>query len=89
MYLFSYAVILYIFLLQDRRMIDRFRLSAKGGDGGTGCYSIRRSRHDRRGKADGGFLLFSYMHIFIIIEVVFLQNFVDLNPVIYQKLFSF
>lgn len=39
--------------LQDRRMIDRFRLSAKGGDGGTGCYSIRRSRHDRRGKADG------------------------------------
>nr|XP_017232984.1 PREDICTED: probable GTP-binding protein OBGM, mitochondrial isoform X1 [Daucus carota subsp. sativus] len=39
--------------LQDRRMIDRIRLSAKGGDGGNGCYSIRRSRHDRRGKADG------------------------------------
>ncbi|KAK1394544.1 putative GTP-binding protein OBGM, mitochondrial [Heracleum sosnowskyi] len=39
--------------LQDRRMIDRFRLSAKGGDGGNGCYSIRRSRADRRGKADG------------------------------------
>lgn len=34
-------------------MVDRFRLSAKGGDGGNGCYSIRRSRHDRRGKADG------------------------------------
>ncbi|PIN08079.1 putative GTP-binding protein (ODN superfamily) [Handroanthus impetiginosus] len=40
--------------LQERRMIDRFRLWAKGGDGGNGCSSFRRSRHDRRGKPDGG-----------------------------------
>ncbi|OIT05048.1 PREDICTED: probable GTP-binding protein OBGM, mitochondrial [Nicotiana attenuata] len=40
--------------LQERRMIDRFRIWAKGGDGGSGCTSIRRSRHDRRGTPDGG-----------------------------------
>ncbi|XP_059280224.1 probable GTP-binding protein OBGM, mitochondrial [Lycium ferocissimum] len=40
--------------LQERRMIDRFRIWAKGGDGGNGCTSIRRSRHDRRGRPDGG-----------------------------------
>lgn len=40
--------------LQERRMIDRFRIRAKGGDGGNGCTSIRRSRHDRRGRPDGG-----------------------------------
>lgn len=40
--------------LQERRMIDRFRIWAKGGDGGNGCNSIRRSRHDRRGRPDGG-----------------------------------
>ncbi|XP_022870519.1 probable GTP-binding protein OBGM, mitochondrial [Olea europaea var. sylvestris] len=40
--------------LQERRMIDRFRLWAKGGDGGNGCCSFRRSRHDRRGTPDGG-----------------------------------
>lgn len=40
--------------LQERKMIDRFRLWAKGGDGGNGCTSFRRSRHDRRGKPDGG-----------------------------------
>ncbi|KAL0383290.1 UNVERIFIED_CONTAM: putative GTP-binding protein OBGM, mitochondrial [Sesamum calycinum] len=38
--------------LQERRMIDRFRLWAKGGDGGNGCSSFRRSRHDRRGRPD-------------------------------------
>lgn len=38
-------------------MIDRFRLAAKGGDGGNGCSSFRRSRHDRRGRPDGGFSL--------------------------------
>ncbi|XP_070056052.1 putative GTP-binding protein OBGM, mitochondrial [Nicotiana tabacum] len=38
--------------LQERRMIDRFRIWAKGGDGGSGCTSIRRSRHDRRGTPD-------------------------------------
>lgn len=40
--------------LQERRMIDRFRLYAKGGDGGNGCCSFRRSRTDRHGKPDGG-----------------------------------
>ncbi|XP_057955190.1 probable GTP-binding protein OBGM, mitochondrial [Malania oleifera] len=40
--------------LQERRMIDRFRLCVKGGDGGNGCTSFRRSRHDRRGRPDGG-----------------------------------
>ncbi|XAR60589.1 hypothetical protein NMG60_11034024 [Bertholletia excelsa] len=40
--------------LQERRMIDRFRLWAKGGDGGNGCSSFRRSRHDRHGRPDGG-----------------------------------
>ncbi|KAK9170490.1 hypothetical protein Syun_002630 [Stephania yunnanensis] len=40
--------------LQERKMVDRFRLWAKGGDGGNGCSSSRRSRHDRRGRPDGG-----------------------------------
>ncbi|XP_073151188.1 probable GTP-binding protein OBGM, mitochondrial isoform X2 [Henckelia pumila] len=40
--------------LQERRMIDRFRLWAKGGEGGNGCTSFRRSRQDRHGKPDGG-----------------------------------
>lgn len=40
--------------LQERRMIDRFRLWAKGGDGGSGCFSLRRSRQDRHGRPDGG-----------------------------------
>ncbi|KAL6654429.1 hypothetical protein ACP70R_007894 [Stipagrostis hirtigluma subsp. patula] len=40
--------------LQARGMVDRFRLRARGGDGGNGCVSIRRSRSDRQGKPDGG-----------------------------------
>ncbi|KAG6631479.1 probable GTP-binding protein OBGM, mitochondrial isoform X3 [Carya illinoinensis] len=40
--------------LQERKMIDRFRLNAKGGDGGHGCSSFRRSRQVRRGRPDGG-----------------------------------
>ncbi|XP_054806599.1 probable GTP-binding protein OBGM, mitochondrial isoform X2 [Prosopis cineraria] len=40
--------------LQERRMIDRFKIFAKGGDGGNGCSSFRRSRHDRKGRPDGG-----------------------------------
>ncbi|KAM6576582.1 hypothetical protein CsatB_028419 [Cannabis sativa] len=40
--------------LQERRMIDRFSLYAKGGEGGNGCSSFRRSRHESRGKPDGG-----------------------------------
>lgn len=34
-------------------MVDRRRLCAKGGDGGNGCISFHKSRHERRGKADG------------------------------------
>ena len=41
------------FLLKERTMVDRRRLCAKGGDGGNGCISFHKSRHDRRGKADG------------------------------------
>ncbi|GMH12280.1 hypothetical protein Nepgr_014121 [Nepenthes gracilis] len=40
--------------LQERKMIDRFRLHVKGGVGGNGCSSFRRSRHDRHGRPDGG-----------------------------------
>ncbi|XP_022948603.1 probable GTP-binding protein OBGM, mitochondrial [Cucurbita moschata] len=40
--------------LQERRMIDRFMMYAKGGDGGNGCHSTRRSRQDRHGQPDGG-----------------------------------
>ncbi|XP_006663130.1 probable GTP-binding protein OBGM, mitochondrial [Oryza brachyantha] len=40
--------------LQARGMVDRFHLRAKGGDGGNGCISLRRSRSDRQGKPDGG-----------------------------------
>ncbi|CAA6654971.1 unnamed protein product [Spirodela intermedia] len=40
--------------LQERRMVDRLRIWAKGGEGGNGCWSTRRSRTDRHGKADGG-----------------------------------
>ncbi|PIA56515.1 hypothetical protein AQUCO_00700692v1 [Aquilegia coerulea] len=40
--------------LQETRMVDKIRMRAKGGDGGSGCSSFHRSRSDRRGKADGG-----------------------------------
>ncbi|CAD5188688.1 unnamed protein product [Musa acuminata subsp. malaccensis] len=40
--------------LQERRMVDRFRLWTKGGEGGNGCCSYRRSRTDRYGRPDGG-----------------------------------
>ncbi|CAM8967134.1 unnamed protein product [Rhodiola kirilowii] len=40
--------------LQERRMIDRFTLYAKGGEGGNGCCSFRRSRTNRHGIRDGG-----------------------------------
>eukprot|EP00257_Ricinus_communis_P023201 XP_015583122.1 probable GTP-binding protein OBGM, mitochondrial [Ricinus communis] len=40
--------------LQETRMRDRFMLNAKGGHGGNGCSSFRRSRHDRCGRPDGG-----------------------------------
>ncbi|KAM7262108.1 hypothetical protein ACFE04_021185 [Oxalis oulophora] len=40
--------------LQETRMRDRFTLYAKGGDGGGGCMSYRKSRHEKRGRPDGG-----------------------------------
>ncbi|XP_050237049.1 probable GTP-binding protein OBGM, mitochondrial [Mercurialis annua] len=40
--------------LQETRMRDRITLNAKGGDGGNGCSSFRRSRHETRGRPDGG-----------------------------------
>lgn len=47
-------------------MIDRFKLYAKGGDGGNGCSSFRRSRNDRRGIPDGVFSTLSvFGHHFI------------------------
>lgn len=35
-------------------MVDRFRVWAKGGEGGNGCWSYRRSRTDRHDTPDGG-----------------------------------
>ncbi|KAG6484561.1 probable GTP-binding protein OBGM, mitochondrial [Zingiber officinale] len=40
--------------LQERKMVDRIRLWAKGGEGGNGCCSYRRSRAARYGQPDGG-----------------------------------
>ena len=47
-------------------MIDRFRLYAKGGGGGSGCSSSRRSLHDHEGVPDGGFsiiLVFTFFSL--------------------------
>lgn len=55
-------------------MIDRFKLHAKGGDSGSGCYSVRRSRCDRRGRPDG--MHFSY---FIIYRIILHLLRVDIN----------
>lgn len=52
-FLFLFFFNLYFLLLKERRMIDCRRLWAKGGDGGNGCFSFHRSRHDRRGRPDG------------------------------------
>ncbi|KAF3492644.1 hypothetical protein DY000_02052055 [Brassica cretica] len=41
-------------IVQETRMRDRFTLYARGGEGGSGCSSLRRSRTDRFGKPDGG-----------------------------------
>ncbi|CAD6273372.1 unnamed protein product [Miscanthus lutarioriparius] len=35
-------------------MVDKFRMRAKGGDGGNGCVSLRRSRSNLHGMPDGG-----------------------------------
>lgn len=47
-------------------MRDRIKLFAKGGDGGSGCFSIRRSRRDSRGQPDG----ISPFHVMSIIVIV-------------------
>lgn len=36
-------------------MIDRVKIFAKAGDGGHGCSSFHRSRHDHLGRPDGAF----------------------------------
>lgn len=54
LYVFLEFIFVSVFL-QETRMRDRFTLYAKGGDGGSGCSSVRRSRHDRRGRPDGVF----------------------------------
>ncbi|RXI04384.1 hypothetical protein DVH24_038658 [Malus domestica] len=40
--------------LQERRIVDRFWLYAKGGGGGSGCTGTHRSRDDLCGRPDGG-----------------------------------
>jgi hypothetical protein len=40
-------------LVQARGMVDKFRMRAKGGDGGNGCVSLRRSRSNLHGMPDG------------------------------------
>ena len=40
-------------IVQETRMRDRFTLYARGGEGGSGCSSLRRSRTDRFGKPNG------------------------------------
>ncbi|KAL2898991.1 putative GTP-binding protein OBGM mitochondrial [Bienertia sinuspersici] len=51
---YSFAGLI-VYISQERRMIDRFRLHVKGGEGGSGNGSLHRSRSDRYGKPDGGF----------------------------------
>lgn len=51
-------------------MRDRFPLHAKGGDGGNGCSSFRRSRHDRRGRPDGMFIRSSFITGLSMIDVI-------------------
>ncbi|KAH9327240.1 hypothetical protein KI387_007418, partial [Taxus chinensis] len=38
----------------ERKMVDKFRVWVKGGHGGDGCTSYRRSRQSRHGTPDGG-----------------------------------
>jgi Obg family GTPase CgtA len=40
--------------LQERKMIDKFKIHVRGGDGGAGCSSFRKSIQARHGSADGG-----------------------------------
>lgn len=48
-------------------MIDKFKIFAKGGDGGNGCFSLRRGLRDRRGSPDGvlcfRFITYSFLQI--------------------------
>lgn len=61
---FLFFLRIFWMFLQETRMKDRFTLYAKGGDGGSGCYSVRCSRHVRYGRPDGGLHIkaLSYTH---------------------------
>jgi GTP-binding protein len=41
-------------------MIDKVKIFAKAGDGGHGCTSLRRSRHESKGVPDGACSFFLY-----------------------------
>lgn len=58
-------------------MRDRFTLHAKGGDGGNGCSSFRRSRHDRRGRPDGMFIRSSFITVLSMIDAILKANWIQ------------
>jgi hypothetical protein len=49
-------------------MVDRFRLHVRGGEGGSGCTSFRKSRHSRHGVADGTELCI--LHVILLLPVL-------------------
>jgi hypothetical protein len=49
-------------------MVDRFRLHVRGGEGGSGCTSFRKSRHSRHGVADGTKLCI--LHVILLLSVI-------------------
>lgn len=61
----SFASFLFKYLcccvVKETRMRDRFTLYARGGEGGSGCSSARRTRADRYGKPDGTISLNCYL----------------------------
>lgn len=59
-------------------MIDRFTLYAKGGEGGNGCSSFRRSRQNRRGVRDGWLFLLDSIEVLLRIFLNYLLVFVFL-----------
>lgn len=61
-------------------MIDRFRLWAKGGDGGNGCSSFRRSRQDRRGRPDGMFVFAVILDLTVLRFLIFLCCLLIVQP---------
>lgn len=51
-------------------MIDKVKIFAKAGDGGHGCTSSRRSRHDRKSIADGAFSS-SFFIMFYLLDLTY------------------